>query len=182
MTLAAFLGFAWLFINFVEEPRFRPPHFFPGGPDHPPPGFWPAPPQHRPEDKVEEKPQVDDSILKVDWNARAELVKGAFLHAYHGYEEYAVPKDELLPLTNKSVNKCVVAFITYMMHILSSLMSSFNGWGVTLVDALDTMYLMGLDEEFERGIDFVENMTFTAGKVRCISHRARVCWYTATVS
>src|SRR6266478_5268401 len=30
------------------------------------------------------------------WENRAEQVKQAFLHAYHGYETYAAPFDELL--------------------------------------------------------------------------------------
>ena len=38
----------------------------------------------------------------VDWAARANAVKQAFVHAYHGYEAYAFPGDELLPLTNSS--------------------------------------------------------------------------------
>ena len=39
------------------------------------------------------------------WAERAERIKEAFLHAYHGYEQHASPKDELLPLSNGSVNK-----------------------------------------------------------------------------
>jgi hypothetical protein len=41
----------------------------------------------------------------VDWAARANAVKQAFAHAYHGYETYAFPEDELLPLTNTSETK-----------------------------------------------------------------------------
>ncbi|THH11860.1 hypothetical protein EW145_g372 [Phellinidium pouzarii] len=78
----------------------------------------------------------------VDWQARAEKVKEAFLHAYHGYEQYASPADELLPLSNTSIN-------------------NFNGWSVTTVDSLDTMYLMGLHDEFERGLQLVEGLQFT---------------------
>lgn len=33
------------------------------------------------------------------WDQRAEQVKRAFAHAYHGYEKYAAPHDELSPLT-----------------------------------------------------------------------------------
>ncbi len=111
LTLAALLAFAWLFTNFLHEPPFRPPHFLHGGPDRPPPDFWPPPPPH-PFDNAEEedKPQVENEEPKVDWNGRAELVKQAFVHAYHGYEEYAAPKDELLPISNRSVNKCVARF------------------------------------------------------------------------
>ena len=39
------------------------------------------------------------------WAIRAEQVKEAFRHAYHGYEQYAFPHDELLPLSNGSVDK-----------------------------------------------------------------------------
>ena len=38
----------------------------------------------------------------VNWVARANAVKRAFVHAYHGYEAHAFPEDELLPLTNSS--------------------------------------------------------------------------------
>lgn len=42
---------------------------------------------------------------RTNWTDRAERVKESFLHAYHGYEHYAAPMDELLPITNGSVNK-----------------------------------------------------------------------------
>lgn len=42
-----------------------------------------------------------------DWPARAARVRQSFLHAYHGYEAYAAPRDELLPLSNLSTDKYV---------------------------------------------------------------------------
>lgn len=39
------------------------------------------------------------------WDARAERVKNAFVHAYDAYEKYAFPMDELLPITRKGKNK-----------------------------------------------------------------------------
>ena len=44
-------------------------------------------------------------------------------------------------------------------------MISFNGWGVTMVDSLDTMFLMGLHDEFQRGVKLAENMTFFGSNV-----------------
>ena len=41
----------------------------------------------------------------VNWDARANAVKQAFVHAYRGYETHAFPEDELLPLTNSSETK-----------------------------------------------------------------------------
>ncbi|KAH9951163.1 glycoside hydrolase [Amylocystis lapponica] len=75
------------------------------------------------------------------WNSRAEQVKQAFLHAYHGYETHAFPHDELRPLSNMSVD-------------------NFNGWGVSVIDSLDTMILMGLTDEFERALPLVEQAEF----------------------
>lgn len=37
---------------------------------------------------------------------------------------------------------------------------SFNGWGVSLIDGLDTMWIMGLQEEFLDSMPTVANMTF----------------------
>lgn len=33
-------------------------------------------------------------------------------------------------------------------------MDSFGGLGATLVDSLDTLYIMGLDEEFQRAKEY----------------------------
>ena len=63
----------------------------------PPPRSWPM----RPEEEVE----FDVPDRGVNWAARADAVKQAFAHAYHGYETYAFPEDELLPLTNSSEMK-----------------------------------------------------------------------------
>ncbi|KAI0690301.1 seven-hairpin glycosidase [Cytidiella melzeri] len=89
----------------------------------------------------------------VDWPRRAEEVKAAFLHAYHGYEKYAAPHDDLLPLKNQGADH-------------------FNGWGVTMYDSLSTMLLMGLHDEFSRALPIIEQQNFTlkppvvgAGKV-----------------
>lgn len=60
---------------------------------------------HRPPPKLRPYPPPHANTL---WNARAEQVKEAFLHAYRGYQQYAAPYDELLPVTNTAVNKWVV--------------------------------------------------------------------------
>lgn len=39
------------------------------------------------------------------WTDRSFQVRDAFLHAYHGYERFAFPNDELRPLSNTSINK-----------------------------------------------------------------------------
>ena len=64
---------------------------------HVPSKFSPRPPY-----LLFQPPRLKDYL----WSPRAESVKQAFLHAYRGYEQYApFPADELLPLTNESVEK-----------------------------------------------------------------------------
>lgn len=43
------------------------------------------------------------------WARRAAQVKEAFLHAYHGYEQYASPHDELRPISNSQSDRCVLS-------------------------------------------------------------------------
>lgn len=59
------------------------------------------------------------------------------------------------------------------MRRFSSLLSdelitvdSFNGWGVTLFDALDTMWLMDLRGEFQTALQSVAKADFTLTEVR----------------
>ncbi|KAI0272317.1 mannosidase [Gloeopeniophorella convolvens] len=75
------------------------------------------------------------------WPEAAEAVKQGFLHAYSSYERFASPYDEILPVSNTSIN-------------------NFNGWGVTIYDSLDTMLLMGLTEEFDRGLRYISQASF----------------------
>ncbi|KAF8452325.1 glycoside hydrolase family 47 protein [Boletus edulis BED1] len=76
------------------------------------------------------------------WAERAAQVKEAFRHAYRGYEQHAFPHDELLPVSNGSTD-------------------NFNGWGVTSVDSLDTMLLMGLEDEYARALPVISQTNFS---------------------
>ncbi|KAF8889328.1 glycoside hydrolase [Infundibulicybe gibba] len=77
-----------------------------------------------------------------DWRSHSNRVKNAFLHAYHAYERYAAPSDELLPISRGAKDKCL------------------NGWGVSAFDSLDTMLLMGLGAEYNRSLTIVRNTEF----------------------
>ncbi|XP_022721371.1 mannosyl-oligosaccharide 1,2-alpha-mannosidase MNS1-like isoform X1 [Durio zibethinus] len=69
---------------------------------------------------------------------RREKVKEAMIHAWSSYEKYAWGNDELQPQSMNGVN-------------------SFGGLGATLIDSLDTLYIMGLDEQFRRAREWVAN-------------------------
>ncbi|XP_040053804.1 endoplasmic reticulum mannosyl-oligosaccharide 1,2-alpha-mannosidase [Gasterosteus aculeatus] len=67
---------------------------------------------------------------------RLEAVCDAFRHAWKGYKDYAWGHDELRPISR-----------------------SFGEWfglGLTLIDSLDTMWILGLKEEFAEARDWVE--------------------------
>ncbi|KAL3366321.1 hypothetical protein AABB24_011143 [Solanum stoloniferum] len=69
---------------------------------------------------------------------RREKVKDAMRHAWSSYEKYAWGHDELQPQTKNGVD-------------------SFGGLGATLIDSPDTLYIMGLDEQFQRAREWVAN-------------------------
>lgn len=62
------------------------------------------------------------------------------LHAWNNYKLYAWGKNELKPMSKRA-------------H-LSSVFGA-GELGATIVDGLDTLYLMGLNDEFREGRDWV---------------------------
>lgn len=87
--------------------------------------------------------------LKMGHNERQEAVVNAFKHAWMGYTKYAWGSDELLPITKRGTNS--------------------YGMGMTIIDSLDTMWLMGLTEEFKKARDWVANKLDIVGNRRRVS-------------
>ncbi|KAJ9221987.1 CAZyme family GH47 [Paecilomyces variotii] len=73
---------------------------------------------------------------------RQAAVKKAFQHAWNGYKEHAWLKDELVPITGLWRN-------------------TFSGWAATLVDTLDSLIIMGLDDDFEQALAALDKIDFT---------------------
>lgn len=73
--------------------------------------------------------------------ARLGQIKEATLHAWTGYRKYAWTKDELMPVTGGSRN-------------------TLGGWAATLIDSLDTLWLMGLKDEFEEAVQAAATIDF----------------------
>lgn len=69
---------------------------------------------------------------------RREDIRDAMKHAWSGYRKYAWGKDELKPLKKEGRD-------------------NYGGMGTTLVDSLDTLWLMGLYEEFWEARDWVRD-------------------------
>jgi len=69
---------------------------------------------------------------------RREEVKEAMKHAWRFYRQYAWGYDELKPLSHRGHN-------------------NWGGMGVTLVDSLDTLWVMGMRTEFNEARDWVRD-------------------------
>ena len=74
---------------------------------------------------------------------RKAAVKEAFLHSWSGYKKYAWAQDEVAPISGGFQR------------------SSFGGWGATMVDAMDTLWIMGLKDDFELCVKQVKRIDFT---------------------
>lgn len=47
------------------------------------------------------------------------------------------------------------------VSVVTSRAPSFNGWGVTAMDSLDTMLLMGLEDEYTRALPMISHTNFS---------------------
>ncbi|KAF2751834.1 glycoside hydrolase family 47 protein [Sporormia fimetaria CBS 119925] len=79
---------------------------------------------------------------KADREEKLDIIRNVFRKSWDGYRDYAWLQDELSPVSGGFRNP-------------------FAGWGATLVDALDTLWIMGLKEEFEEAVEAVGNIDFT---------------------
>ncbi|XP_037814932.1 endoplasmic reticulum mannosyl-oligosaccharide 1,2-alpha-mannosidase [Lucilia sericata] len=78
-------------------------------------------------------------------NEKQEAVVNAFKHSWTGYKKYAWGHDNLKPISESS--------------------HDWFGLGLTLIDSLDTMYIMGLEDEFTEARNWVsENLNFDVNR------------------
>ncbi|EEH48890.2 uncharacterized protein PADG_04969 [Paracoccidioides brasiliensis Pb18] len=76
---------------------------------------------------------------------RQEEVKKVFQRGWTSYKQNAWLSDELAPMTGTSKD-------------------TFGGWGATLVDSLDTLWIMGLKAEFEEAVTAAVSIDFNPAK------------------
>ena len=77
---------------------------------------------------------------RADWRALAEEVRAEMAWAWGWYRKLQFGKDEMKPISGGAS-----AFPLKDRHL-----------GLSLVEALDTLWVMGLDEEFEEGVAWVK--------------------------
>ncbi|OMO65674.1 Glycoside hydrolase, family 47 [Corchorus olitorius] len=96
------------------------------------------PPRLSPDEKVSYTGKPIEPNVEAKWKARQQNVKEAFTHAWSGYKKFAMGYDELMPVSQRGVD-------------------GLGGLGATVVDALDTAMIMGLDEVVSDAGSWVES-------------------------
>ena len=103
--------------------------------------------------------ESDKLNARSKWIARQQSVKDAFMHAWSGYTKYAIGYDELMPLSQHGVD-------------------GLGGLGATIVDALDTAMIMGVDEVVSEAGSWIEKHLLdritTKGQVNLFETTIRV--------
>ncbi|KAI0377434.1 glycoside hydrolase family 47 protein [Hypomontagnella monticulosa] len=81
---------------------------------------------------------------------RLAAVKNSFKHSWNGYRKYAWGHDEIKPMSGLSKDP-------------------FGGWAATLVDALDSLWLLDEVEEFKAAAEACEQIDFTTTETNDIN-------------
>ena len=88
-------------------------------------------------------PPLGDTDPETDavMRQRRDAVRDAFRHAWRSYRAYAWGHDELRPVSNRTND-------------------SWGGFGITVVDALDTLWIMGLRAEWREAREHVRRLSY----------------------
>ncbi len=92
--------------------------------------------------KIQHEFAPETSEEKASRERKRDVIREVFSFSWAGYKKKAWMQDELSPVSGKYRNP-------------------FCAWGATLVDSLDTLYMMGLKEEFEEAVEAVKDIDFT---------------------
>jgi mannosyl-oligosaccharide alpha-1,2-mannosidase len=92
--------------------------------------------------KIQHAFNDETPTAKINREKRQAKVKEEFQKAWNGYRKHAWMHDELSPVTG-------------------NFRDPFCGWAATLVDGLDTLWIMGLENEFEEAAKAVDLIDFT---------------------
>jgi mannosyl-oligosaccharide alpha-1,2-mannosidase len=95
----------------------------------------------RPIPQIQHRFGVESSAAARERTKRLSEVRTVFLRAWRGYREFAWKQDALLPISGAGREQ-------------------FSGWAATLVDSLDTLWIMGLREEFDEAVAAVADIDF----------------------
>ncbi|KAI4947844.1 hypothetical protein J4E86_008361 [Alternaria arbusti] len=100
--------------------------------------------------RVQSEDFPETSAQRKQREQRRVAVRDEFRHSWNNYRKFAWAQDELKPITGEGEE-------------------SFGGWGATLVDSLDTLWIMGLKEEFEEAVEAVAAIDFGKTNLTTVS-------------
>ena len=158
--LVAAVVFFAVFLLFFHGPTtstLLPPSLAPrlGRVRHAPHSRWRARPQQYPVQRFEQLPSgpalpipriqfdfpPETAEAKKIREERRAAVRAAFAHSWKGYREHAWLQDEVAPISGGG-------------------RATFGGWAATLVDSLDTLWIMDLRAEFDEAVRAVQRIGF----------------------
>ena len=85
---------------------------------------------------------VEPAEERLTREERLAVVRKSFVHTWEGYKANAWMQDELRPISGEHY-------------------TSFGGWAATLVDSLDTLWIMGMKDDFEQAVNAAAEIDFT---------------------
>ncbi|ERT02678.1 hypothetical protein HMPREF1624_00979 [Sporothrix schenckii ATCC 58251] len=97
--------------------------------------------------KIQHKFAAEPDATREIRESRLASVRGEMQHAWSGYRTYAWTHDELAPVSK-------------------GFRDPFCGWAASLVDALDTLWIMGMHDEFDEAYEAVKDIDFTTTPFR----------------
>lgn len=95
-------------------------------------------------------PVNTDAATEEERLHRLEAVKACFVHSWTGYKDHAWLRDEVMPVSG-------------------GYRDTFGGWAATLVDALDTLWIVGLKGDFEMAVNALQEIDFTTTQTEYIN-------------
>lgn len=93
--------------------------------------------------KIQYNFKPEDAAAKAVREKRLDTVREALVHSWQGYKKYAWLYDEVTPMSG-------------------GYRTTFGGWAASMVDSLDTLWIMGLHEEFAEAVAAAVKINFDA--------------------
>jgi mannosyl-oligosaccharide alpha-1,2-mannosidase len=126
---------------------------------------WKKLPTHYPAESLAELPKLispanipkiqaprpeEDAAARDKRLQRLAAAKSSFQHSWAGYKKYAWLKDEVTPISGSSKDP-------------------FGGWAATLVDSLDTLWIMDMKADFDQAAKACDKIDFTTTEASTIN-------------
>lgn len=110
---------------------------------------WRSIPKHHPVEQFAQLPQGKPSLKRTvqhkfgttTTDARSEAVRDVFKRCWGSYKDRAWTKDELAPISGGAKD-------------------TFGSWGATLVDSLDTLWIMNMKQEYAEAVNAAVEIDF----------------------